>query len=497
MLDRPFRSGKPIRVTLPQEKSGLSVADLQRVRELRQFFEIHRSSLERELGGRLEFGVSPDWTGPRWLVGPFDCNPSIAQLGKPLPSGPEIFLDRNHEILVTDGRTLDEVEETYSYLRCLHRLKGGIWKIDACESTLEAIERIRLEVRSSYPSFALRRLNWDEICERHIPDVLKAEDPIPAMQEWLAELDDVHTWIRPVPAYGELDYGLKVENERGIFVDVPQHSLGWKHGLRPGFELLNEPYAEWWRRTAAPAHSKPFVVGRRILSAPVGINRTFVAKGPRGQTIEWTETFSERTWDPLIQWRMMPSGNGYLKIRAWILGQGLEDKIDQAFAELKKCTTLIVDLRGNPGGNLLMAQAFRGRFLRKEGPVGTIQTTLPDGTPGPKEHIIGERAPVHQRWDKPVRFLTNAMTFSASEDAILGLQGLDHVRVIGEPSGGGSGRMRLIRLLPGWRLTISTALTYDLQGNCIEGSGIPVDISVVQQVHSLRDHVLEMADNAW
>ncbi len=48
--------------------------------------------------------------------------------------------------------------------------------------------------------------------------------------------------------------------------------------------------------------------------------------------------------------------------------------------------------------------------------------------------------------------------------------------VVGEPSGGGSGRPRSLRLLPGWTLTVSTALTYDREGRCIEGAGIPVDV---------------------
>lgn len=191
----------------------------------------------------------------------------------------------------------------------------------------------------------------------------------------------------------------------------------------------------------------------------------------------------------------MPSGNGYIRIRAWLLGKNLEERIDEAFAQLRSCHALIVDLRGNPGGNLLMGHAFRNRFLRKAGTVGFIQTTLPDGTLGPKEPIHGEPSQLlQQRWPKPVRFLTDAMTYSASEDAMLGLQGLDHVQVFGEPSGGGSGRMRLIRLLPGWRLTISTALTFDVRAHCIEGKGIPVDIAVARSLELGRDAVLEAAD---
>jgi carboxyl-terminal processing protease len=72
--------------------------------------------------------------------------------------------------------------------------------------------------------------------------------------------------------------------------------------------------------------------------------------------------------------------------------------------------------------------------------------------------------------------LTDSLTFSASEDFLLGLQGLEHVTVVGRPSGGGSGRPRALRLLPGMTLTVSTALTYDREGHCVEGAGIPVDV---------------------
>ena len=125
-----------------------------------------------------------------------------------------------------------------------------------------------------------------------------------------------------------------------------------------------------------------------------------------------------------------------------------------------------------------MAQRFRNRFLRDSGVMGSIASTFPDGSLGPHEAIYGEPTQEQQRWHGEVVFLTNPLTYSASEDAILGLQGMPHVRVVGQRSGGGSGRLRVLRLLPGWRLTLSTALTFDRKGHCIEGQGIPVDVDV-------------------
>ena len=128
-----------------------------------------------------------------------------------------------------------------------------------------------------------------------------------------------------------------------------------------------------------------------------------------------------------------------------------------------------------------------------------IRCRIPGGALAEPEPIQGQPARSSKRWNGPVRFLTDALTHSASEDAILGLQGLNHVEVIGEPSGGGSRRVRRLPLLPGWDLGVSTALTYDRNWRCVEASGIPVD-RLVRRDPSARigeDPVLAAADRAW
>jgi carboxyl-terminal processing protease len=106
-------------------------------------------------------------------------------------------------------------------------------------------------------------------------------------------------------------------------------------------------------------------------------------------------------------------------------------------------------------------------------------------------------------WHKPVRFLIDRQTYSASEDAILGLGGLPHVQIVGEPSGGGSGRARTIALTPEIYATISSALTFDRIGHCVEANGIPVDLplpvaaSFRDPVRNPASNVLALADQGW
>ena len=160
---------------------------------------------------------------------------------------------------------------------------------------------------------------------------------------------------------------------------------------------------------------------------------------------------------------------------------------------------MIVDLRGNPGGNLVAARAFRDRFLRERTVCGSVRFSDGTGALAEPAAIVGEPAEVGQRWDGEVRFLTDPLTYSASEDALLGLQGLPHVRVVGETSGGGSGRPRALRLLPGLGLTVSTALTFDRAGRCVEGAGIAVDDPVAPDrfAPEAPDRVLLAADRTW
>lgn len=112
----PFKNFKKVWVIAPSALSSLSKTEIQQAISVRKLIEEHRGAIEREIGCQMEFSDSSNVQGPKWLIGPRRSNPAIQSLKLPEPTGPEIFLDRQCAILVTDGNTPEEVTETFSWV---------------------------------------------------------------------------------------------------------------------------------------------------------------------------------------------------------------------------------------------------------------------------------------------------------------------------------------------------------------------------------------------
>jgi carboxyl-terminal processing protease len=352
-------------------------------------------------------------------------------------------------------------------------------------------------VADTYPSFELRGLDWGAICAHHVGRVRAAADPLAALQEWTAELGDAHTWVRQDEDH--LPYALRLDDTGATFVRVPRGTRARDQGVRAGWRLTAidgapPQVAAWLRRTGAPQSSHAYVAGRRLLAGPTGTPRALTATSPEGAAVSWDEEPSAPS-SP-VHWRRLASGAGLVRIDVWLADAGVDEALDAAFAELRRCERLILDLRANPGGNLVLACRTRARFLRGETELGTIRYSAGGGALSRPFPLRAEPADDAARWPARLVVLTDPLTYSASEDFLLGLQGLEHVLVVGAPSGGGSGRPRSLRLLPGLRLTVSTALTYDRRGRCVEGAGIPVDVPAPVLLADEADPALAAAQAA-
>jgi carboxyl-terminal processing protease len=417
--------------------------------DLRELLLANRAQLERQLGARLDFEAGGD---RRWLL----------RLGAPVP---RLVLDRSRGEPITEAPDRDGLYEALSLLWSLHRLPSGIHEVRDCQTALEAVALVEQAVAETWPSFELHGIDWPALSARWRPRALGADDPIPEIQAWLAELRDAHTSVRPHPPFGRLPYEAELVGEEVIVLEVPEGTAGYAAGARAGERLSIPDAAEIVRTTAAPP-----ALARARRRTPVSAG----SGGGAGDAADdagtrWSEPYRIAPWPTVITWSVRESGEGYLRIRAFLPES--EVILERALAELRG-RRLVIDLRGNAGGSSLMASRLRDR-LQRGGTAGFIRYRDPRGGLFDREPI-GAKAALDP-WDHDVAFLVDELTYSASEDLLLGLAGQPNVRILGSRTGGGSGRARALRLLPGWRLHVTTCHTFTNAGRCIEGTGVPVD----------------------
>lgn len=426
-----------------------------------------RAEFEAVLGIPVVFVEQRPAGGPAWVI--------------------EIAPDRQDNELVFDRETLTltsrvaDISGFGTTLNLLHSLAG--LHVDSVSDVphttpADAANRIYREIAGTFPGFGIRDLDWDAISAPCLTrgDALTFGD----FQRWIAGLGDAHTAIRrPVGAYNP-PYAIEVTSEAATFRRVPGSSPAWRAGVRPGWRLRLEgdDWGDWLSRTGAPPHAKALTTGRRAIALNGIDARELTAVGPDGASVTWVERKIAPTLENTFAWTRLDDRTGSIWLHAWYAGIGLEDAFDEALTALRGCERLILDLQGNTGGNLVLATATRDRFLREQTLLGTIAFTTGAGELASPVEMWSEPSRDRVRWEGELIVLTDALTYSASEDLLLGLQGLDHVTVVGQRSGGGSGRPRTIRITGDIALTVSTALTYDRTGVCIENHGIPVDIEM-------------------
>ena len=196
-----------------------------------------------------------------------------------------------------------------------------------------------------------------------------------------------------------------------------------------------------------------------------------------------------------LQYRILDDNIGYVRYESFQSGIG-EGNLDQVLMYLMLCQGLIIDIRGNGGGDLTNAEKLAARFCQEKTLVGYSQHKT-----GPGHSDFSEMEPrylepsANIRWHKPVCVLTNRHVFSAANEFTMYMKALPTAKIVGDHTGGGAGMPFSSTLPNGWVVRFSAVPMYDARRQSTEfgiDPDYPVQLSQADFLQG-KDTIIEFA----
>lgn len=196
-----------------------------------------------------------------------------------------------------------------------------------------------------------------------------------------------------------------------------------------------------------------------------------------------------------LQYKILDDNIGYIYCPSFNSGLG-EGNISQVLQDFAECTGIIIDVRGNSGGELVKAERLASHFTNERILVGYMSHKTGTGHndfSGLQEIWLEPSDGI--RWQKKAVVLTNRRCYSATNDFVKDMKECPKVTVIGDQTGGGSGMPFSSELPNGWSVRFSACPIYDVSKNHTE-FGILPDINVSMKIEDIlknKDTLIEFA----
>jgi tetratricopeptide (TPR) repeat protein len=186
----------------------------------------------------------------------------------------------------------------------------------------------------------------------------------------------------------------------------------------------------------------------------------------------------------------------YMRIRRFPSKEVIEKYIDNIIGELAKAKGMVIDIRGNPGGNGFGVAALGSRFADRKRLFEKNFNRIDQSKTytSPTYRYVEPLGPI--QYKGPVILLQNVYSESGSDLFALAMRVLPHVTSIGENTGGCFAAYYPEKLMNGWTLTMPWSYVVDQNDFCWEGMGVPPNIRKIntkEDIAAGNDKVLALA----
>lgn len=311
---------------------------------------------------------------------------------------------------VTARQDFDELWETMAARYCFFPMKATDWRrvkavygprAYAAEDEAGFVETLRLAMSELYDAHT------------HLADPPDGSPRFPPYDLWVLPQDGLARVFDVQPASGAAAAGVR-HGDVIVAVDgAPVFAAAAK--LKPRCLARPDPAADLFALQSAAA-------GRR------GLDRRLTVDGPGGRR----DLLLTRPpgGEQAVGHRALAHDLGYIRIPSFG-DTATVAQFDAALSDLRETRGLVIDVRGNGGGDTAVARPIMGRFIAERRPYATMRRRQGAGLSAPWTEWVEPRGPF--RYAKPVVVLADRWSGSMAEGFPMGMRAAAGARIVGTP----------------------------------------------------------------
>jgi hypothetical protein len=226
---------------------------------------------------------------------------------------------------------------------------------------------------------------------------------------------------------------------------------------------------------------------------PIAINDTLLQDYYTGANVAPNiQRFEKEDGDVLYGYLPQSSTVAYIQIPSFLIDM-TDEELETMFQSISSSVGLILDVRGNGGGDPALATKIASYFMSSQTYTGFERFKIGPGANdfSDSPSYVTPSNSAH-KYLKPVVVLTDRGVYSATTTLCYNLNPLPQVTFLGQRTGGGSGSVADGYLANGWHWSLSTSEFIDHLGNHLD-DGIDPDISVAFINNNGVDELIEAA----